>query len=86
MWFFLHGRVATAMDKWILVVDDDEISKAQLEVCRAERPPLKGVVQCDKVSDEPLCAEVDFFPAFCHEEKNACVYGKLTDFSILEDQ
>lgn len=65
------------MDKWILVVDDDAVSRRQMEVCRAVRPGLKGFVDCSEEEnrDAPICAAVDAFPAFCDEERSACVYG-----------
>ena len=65
------------MDKWILVADDDALSRRQVEVCRAVRPGLKGYVDCSEEANRtaPICAAVDAFPAFCDEERKACVYG-----------
>lgn len=64
------------MDDWIVVLDDDAASRAQLEVCQALRPSLKGAVKCDATAQQAdVCQTVDFFPAFCHAPSNACVYG-----------
>lgn len=64
------------MDQWVLVVDDkDATSNEQLAVCKALKPPLRGVVVCETNTKEELCREVDMFPAFCNANTNSCTYG-----------
>jgi hypothetical protein len=67
------------MKKWVLVIDNDKVSKEQLNICMHLKPPLKGVINCsDKHNDESsqtLCKELDFFPAFCDTKTNICQYG-----------
>lgn len=64
------------MDDWIVVLEEkNRISQEQLQVCKALKPTLKGVVMCGETTDVPMCHEVDFFPAFCNTHTNSCVYG-----------
>lgn len=63
---------------WVVVLDSDEVSQRQLQVCRATRPPeLQGAIHCDDPDNasNPLCTELDYFPAFCNVQRNSCVYG-----------
>jgi len=54
------------MPEWVVVLDvDDPVSQKQLDICKQKKPDLKGVVECDKESKEPLCHSEDYFPAFC---------------------
>lgn len=73
------------LSDWIVVLDDDPVSRAQRQVCEAQRPDFRGAVQCDDADNAraPVCSAVEKFPAFCHVERNACVYGFRTDFSEL---
>lgn len=69
------------MPEWVVVLDvDDPVSQKQLDICKQQKPDLKGVVECDKESKEPLCHSVDYFPAFCEAESNRCVYGLRQQF------
>jgi len=65
------------MDQWIVVVDGDEVSERQMEVCRALRPALHGAVKCHlpENADAEVCKDVRYFPAFCNTQTNECVYG-----------
>jgi hypothetical protein len=64
------------MEDWILVLDENEdVCRRQLEVCRVSKPPLQGVVMCDKATNVDVCHKVDYFPAFCHVPTDRCVYG-----------
>ena len=76
------------LSKWILVVDSDEVSRKQMEVCQIIKPPLRGVEDCSLPgANEELCREVTRFPIFCHHVTKACVPGlRLTQsrFNQLE--
>jgi hypothetical protein len=67
------------MDKWVVVLDSDPVSQAQLQVCRTHKPDLKGVILCKDEALDPsvskICQDVNYFPAFCHVERNSCSYG-----------
>lgn len=76
------------MENWIVVVDADDVSKRQMEVCRALRPSLQGAVECHlpENAEASVCNDVRFFPAFCNTTTNECVYGlreKQADFDQL---
>ena len=74
------------LSDWIAVIDADSESRQQLEVCKAHRPSLKGLIDCTdpKNADASACHEVDFFPAFCHVPTNSCVYGFRGDLASME--
>lgn len=65
------------MDKWVLVVDGDTVSKRQVDTCRKYPVGLQGFIECDKPDnqDASICSAVDYFPAFCNTEQKSCVYG-----------
>lgn len=64
------------MDRWVVVLDqDDAVSQRQLDVCKSIRPNLKGVVMCTAHHSPALCERVEYFPAFCEETTNSCLYG-----------
>jgi hypothetical protein len=66
---------------WMLIVDSDEASREQLRLCEARRPStVRGAIRCDDRdnADAPICAAVDYFPAFCNEASKECVYGRRT--------
>ena len=66
-------------DTWLLVVNGDPTSKAQMEVCRAHRGVgPSGFIECDAEEnrDAPICATVDYFPAFCNTKLQTCTYGR----------
>lgn len=78
------------MEQWVVVLDSDKVSRTQLEICKAVRPPLQGMVRCDldKNRDAAVCAKVDYFPAFCNTSTSECVYGlrrTLGDFTDLPE-
>jgi hypothetical protein len=63
---------------WVLLIGQDEASRAQLDECRRAKPPLAGVVDCraDRSADrDALCGAVGEFPSFCHVERDVCVSG-----------
>ena len=65
-------------DSWLLIVNGDLISKTQMEVCRAHRGVgPSGFIECDAEEnrDAPICATVDYFPAFCNTKRQTCTYG-----------
>lgn len=74
------------MDRWVVVVDGDETSKRQMDVCRVLRPPLQGAIDCSDPDNASatVCTEVDFFPAFCDTEQRKCVYGLRETIDELE--
>ena len=74
------------MEDWVVVVDKDEHSTAQIDACRAHDVGFRGVVRCGDAENgtTPLCSSVDAFPAFCHVRTNACVYGLRTERADLE--
>lgn len=63
------------MENWIVVLSDDDASKRQLEVCKELKPPLDGVVMCDRDNQSALCSEVRQFPTFCNKDTNMCTHG-----------
>ena len=69
-----------SMNEWVLVVNSGPASHAQLTVCEAQKPALKGVVDCssERALSDPqtkaVCAEMRQFPAFCHTPSNTCDY------------
>jgi len=81
--------IKTSVADWVVVLDSDPLSQEQLQVCRAVHPPeVKGAIRCDdeENSNNPLCSEIDYFPAFCHVNENSCVYGvrrTLDEFAQL---
>tara|TARA_B110001450_G_C17651594_1_gene493509 strand:- start:1147 stop:1452 length:306 start_codon:yes stop_codon:yes gene_type:complete len=75
------------MDEWILVLDEgDSLSDEQLAVCQSLKPALKGALVCKQRTEanDPLCEEVEHFPAFCHVSTNSCVYGLRTEMEDFE--
>ena len=73
------------MDSFVVVLDDDAISREQLRVCHALKPPqLQGAVLCSQPENKDICDAVEYFPAFCRGTE--CVYGLRTtqeDFANL---
>jgi hypothetical protein len=71
---------------WVVVLDDDPVSREQREVCRALKPAqLQGAVLCSQPENKEICDAVDYFPAFCRGTE--CVYGlRVTeaDFAKLD--
>lgn len=82
----MNAAVQTALEGWILVVDEDAYSRRQLEICKAIRPKLQGVEDCTRAdANQELCRETKFFPSFCHVETKACVAGlRTTQDSFVE--
>lgn len=74
------------MEDWIVVLDEnDKLSQDQLNVCKAVKPTLKGVVMCNQNTNIDMCNQVDYFPAFCHTSTNSCVYGlRKTEDEFVE--
>ena len=74
------------MEDWILVLDENEkSSQEQLNVCKAVKPALRGVVMCKQDTNIDMCHQVDYFPAFCHTSTNSCVYGlRKTEDEFVE--
>lgn len=74
------------MNEWVLAINDDPVSRAQLDVCRQTKPALRGVVACHEAVDHAtrkLCANLRAFPAFCNDRSNECTYGYREDFTDL---
>lgn len=66
------------MDSWIVVVDADRASLAQIDTCRKNKDVgFQGFIDCDHPDnkDAEICSSVDYFPAFCNTKHNSCVYG-----------
>lgn len=65
------------MQAWVVVVDSDDVSKRQMEACRALQPDLKGAIECDdaKNAEAEVCWKVERFPSFCNTVTNECVSG-----------
>ena len=69
------------MEHLVVVVDEDRVSKMQLEALHGGPQELHGVLRCDlfQNADSRLCHEVRAFPAFCHtagkDVASACTYG-----------
>ena len=65
------------LSDWIVVVDADEWSTRQRDMCKSTKPPLQGMVDCRDIDNDltPVCSQVTHFPAFCHVPTNSCVYG-----------
>ena len=81
----MQGHVGS-MDKWVVVVGDDAVSKKQMDVCRALKPPLHGAVEChlDTNADASVCTKTRFLPAFCNVQTDECVYGLRTEMRDIE--
>ena len=75
------------MENWIVVVDSDDVSKRQMDVCRALRPSLQGAVECHLPdnAEATVCKDVKYFPAFCNTTSNECVYGLRTEQSDFDE-
>ena len=77
------------MNEWVVILDDDELSKKQLEVCKLLKPQLKGVIMCSdaNMNEEAsqVCKNVDYFPAFCNLNNNTCTYGVRTNLEELTE-
>ena len=67
----------TDLKDWILIVDSDDHSKKQVDICKKERPKLYGMVDCSELDNSfvDICNSVTHFPAFCHSATKSCVYG-----------
>lgn len=65
------------MGDWVVVVDSDEVSKRQMDICRQLKPALSGAVECNlpENAEASVCHQVRYFPAFCNTTSNKCVYG-----------
>lgn len=65
------------MDRWIVVVGNDDISQEQRRICQMLRPPLHGLLDCedDENRSAPACMQARYFPAFCNIDTNDCLYG-----------
>lgn len=72
---------------WVVVLDADEASLRQLDVCRVQKPDLQGAILCndEENRDAAVCTSVTHFPAFCHVPTNACVYGLRTSADDFEE-
>lgn len=75
------------MQNWIVVVDSDDVSARQMQVCRALRPQLQGAVECNlpENADAAVCRDVKYFPAFCNTTTNECVYGLRKEQSDFDE-
>lgn len=74
------------MNNWVVVLDDDDVSRRQMQVCQLLKPPLKGAIEChlEENADASACNEVTHFPAFCHVETGECLYGLRTSLRDME--
>lgn len=74
------------LGRTFLVLGDDDVSRAQLAVCRELRPRLRGVLDCGgaaplDATQRELCAQLARLPAFCDDDK--CQVGfRGTDASL----
>ena len=63
------------LSEWIVVLDGDEHSQVQKEVCTKLKPDIKGWIDCTVTPEPEVCKHITAFPAFCHEPTHSCVYG-----------
>jgi hypothetical protein len=70
------------MEDLVLVIGSNAASEEQMRACRAARPRINGVLQCDTALDSKgrdLCDSVKSFPAFCDKKTNMCSYQRAQD-------
>ena len=74
------------MNDWVVVVDDDAVSRRQMDVCKLLKPPLHGAIECnlDDNAEAKVCLDAKYFPAFCNVKSNECVYGLRTTMQDME--
>lgn len=60
---------------FVVVVGDDPVSREQIRVCQAARPPeVTAALRCDDAEnrDNAHCTSTPSFPIFCHTETGRC--------------
>lgn len=67
--------------QWVVVLDSDEVSQRQVDVCTRLRVPGLGAIRCDQPDNEEaqVCQTIEYFPAFCRVATGECSYGLRTD-------
>ena len=74
---------------WLAVLDGDDVSKRQKDHLLRLKPigVVQGMLECDKQQNlnAQVCSKVEYFPAFCHVESNACVYGIRSTTSEMDE-
>ena len=75
------------MNNWVLVVDDDSVSRRQVKTCTELKIPDLMSLDCSTSdnTESRVCNNVDYFPAFCNTATNKCHYGmRTTKRDIME--
>jgi hypothetical protein len=65
------------MDRVLLILDADEVSSRQRDMCKTVGCPGLRFIDCALPENEhaEVCHHVEAFPAWCDEERKTCAYG-----------